>query len=148
MKNLILGILFFAALGFANVTCAQPKTKNSYQKEKRDSLFKQMSVRLELTPDQEVKMKEILTQNQKELKKVKSEVKNQPQEKKQQALKAQFNTNDNRIKSILNPKQQAEYAKIRAEVLAEMKKRKSLRDKKDKTKPTPAEEAADDAGLL
>jgi len=116
--------MIIGLIGFTSTLKAQAKKPTKAQVEKRDSLFRAMSKRLELTSEQEVKMKEILRQNQKDLKVIKEQVKNQPKAEKKKALMAQLNTNEQKINAILNPKQQAEFKLIRNEFKEELKTRK------------------------
>lgn len=103
---------------------------------KGDSAFAKISARLNLTPDQQTKLKEIAKQNRTEMKAVKEANKTASKEDKRAAMMAQRDKNEARINAILNDTQRAEFAKMKAERKAEMKKKHAeMRQKKQGGKP-------------
>ncbi len=120
----------------------------------RDSAFAKISQRLQLTPDQQTKLKEIMKQNRQEMKAIKEANKNADKATRRQAVMAQMKKADEQVKAILTDSQRVEYEKIKAERKAEMKKRKmERRDAKKKALPKddPNPEDEDetlDGGLL
>ncbi|MBP9186469.1 MAG: hypothetical protein KBG11_05195 [Bacteroidia bacterium] len=109
---------------FSTATFAQGQKKHG-QKMNKDSAFAKISTRLQLTTDQQTKLKEIRKQNQTEIKAVREANKTASKEDKRKAIVAQFQKNDSRIKQVLNETQKVEYDKIKAEKKAEMKKRRA-----------------------
>jgi hypothetical protein len=123
----------------------------------KDSAFAKMSKRLNLSPNQETKLKVILKQNRNEMKSLKASVKNATKEEKRKAVHAQIYKNDERVKQVLNEQQKTEYDKMKAERKAKMKKRREVHKANKKrdanrnkstgpteTKPAPYEENIDD----
>lgn len=119
----------------------------------RDSAFAKISQRLQLTPDQQTKLKEIMKQNRQEMKAIKEANKNADKATRRQAVMAQMKKTDEQIKAILNDTQRAEYEKIKAEKREKMKQRRmEKRDAKKKAlpkdDPNPEDDELSESDLL
>lgn len=115
----------------------------------RDSAFAKISQRLQLTPNQQTKLKEIMKQNRQEMKAIKEANKNADKATRRQAVMAQMKKMDDQVNAILNDSQRAEYEKIKAERREEMKKRKMERkDAKKKALPKDDPNPEDDDETL
>ena len=123
MKTPIKLIAIALVMLFSTANFAQGQKRHG-QKMNRDSVFNKFSTRLQLTPDQQTKLKDIRKQNQTEMKAIREANKNTSKEDKHKALAEQYKKNDSRIKQVLNEKQKAEYDKIKVEKRAEMQKRR------------------------
>ncbi|MCU0421949.1 MAG: hypothetical protein MUC81_03980 [Bacteroidia bacterium] len=119
----------------AQDTQERPK-KHGAKHQKADSLFQQFSKRLNLTPEQQTKLKEIMKQNRSEMKAIREANKSASKEERRKAVIAQAKKNDERILAILNDSQKQEYAKIKTEF---KNKKKANRKPKGDSAP-PAEE--------
>jgi Spy/CpxP family protein refolding chaperone len=134
-------VMFIGAESFAQ----KPKSKQQQQHINKDSAFAKVSKRLNLTTEQQTKLKDAIKQNRTEMQALREANKSANKEEKRKAVVAQMQKNDERVKQILNEQQKAEYDKIKTERKAEMKKQRESRKAKQKTntgkkKPsTPAE---------
>ncbi|MBW7846007.1 MAG: hypothetical protein H3C45_10280 [Bacteroidia bacterium] len=102
------------------VVFAQTTPKNN--SEKRENLKQEhaeMQERLQLTPEQQEKIKEIRKNNQAEMKAIKEANKNADKATQREAMLKQKEKNNEQIKSVLNETQKAEFDKIKAEKRAE-----------------------------
>jgi protein CpxP len=111
-----------------------PKPQHNHMN--KDSVFAKVSKRLNLSADQQTKLKVIMKQNQAEMKSVKESNQTASKEERRKALLAQRQKNDQRVKEILNDSQKAEYEKLKAERKAEKKKK---REAHKALKKAPAE---------
>ncbi len=143
MKTPIKLIAIALVMLFSTATFAQGQKKHEH-KMNRDSAFAKISTRLQLTADQQTKLKEIRKQNQTEMKAVKEANKTASKDDKRKAIVAQFQKNDSRIKQVLNETQKVEYDKIKAEKKAEMKKRRGNKKSKRNTNQIKPENTPSD----
>jgi Spy/CpxP family protein refolding chaperone len=146
----LLALAFVILIGTASFA-QKPKKGNpkpQHQHMNKDSAFAKVSKRLNLTAEQQTKLKVIMKQNHDEMKALKESIKNATKEEKRKAVVAQMQKNDERVKQVLNEQQKVEYDKIKAERRAEMKKHREARKANKKAK-APAEtkmENDDDSG--
>lgn len=96
---------------------------------KRDSAFAKISARLQLSPDQQTQLKEIMKRNRQEMKAVNDANKDADKATRRQAKIAQMKKADEEIKAILTDTQRAEYDKIKEEKKAQMRKKMEKRRK-------------------
>jgi Spy/CpxP family protein refolding chaperone len=119
-------ITLIALVGIASLTQAQGQNngehKLQHKQMNKDSAFAKMSKRLNLSSNQETKLKVIVKQNHDEMRALKESIKNATKEEKRKAVVAQMQKNDERIKQVLNEKQKTEYDKMKAEHKARMRK--------------------------
>ena len=125
MKTTIkLAALAFLMLIGAASFAQKPKKGNpkpQHQHMNKDSAFAKVSKRLNLTAEQQTKLKVIMKQNHDEMKALKESIKNATKEEKRKAVVAQMQKNDERVKQVLNEKQKTEYDKMKAEHKAGMR---------------------------
>jgi Spy/CpxP family protein refolding chaperone len=140
----LFALAFVMLIGTASFA-QKPKAKQQHQHMNKDSAFAKVSKRLNLTAEQQAKLKDIIKQNHAEMKALREAIKDSSKEEKRKALVAQRQKNDERVKQILNEQQKDEYNKIKAERKLEIKKHREARkaeQKKNKDKKkssTPAE---------
>lgn len=119
-------ITLIALVGIASLTQAQGQNngehKLQHKQMNKDSAFAKMSKRLNLSSNQETKLKVIVKQNHDEMRAFKESIKNATKEEKRKAVVAQMQKNDERVKQVLNEKQKTEYDKMKAEHKARMRK--------------------------
>jgi Spy/CpxP family protein refolding chaperone len=119
-------ITLIALVGIASLTQVQGQNKGEHKLQhkhmNKDSAFAKMSKRLNLSANQETKLKVIVKQNHDEMKALKESIKNATKEEKRKAVIAQMQKNDERVKQVLNEKQKTEYDKMKAERKAKMRK--------------------------
>ena len=119
-------ITLIALVGIASLTQAQGQNNGEHKLQhkhmNKDSAFAKVSKRLNLTAEQQTKLKVIMKQNHDEMKALKESIKNATKEEKRKAVVAQMQKNDERVKQVLNEKQKTEYDKMKAEHKAGMRK--------------------------
>jgi uncharacterized membrane protein YdfJ with MMPL/SSD domain len=118
----IWAITLIILIGIAPLTHAQGQNKGEHKHMNKDSAFAKMSKRLNLSANQEIKLKVIVKQNHDEMKALKASIKNVTKEEKRKTVVAQMQKNDERVKQVLNEQQKTEYDKMKAEHMAEMRK--------------------------
>lgn len=123
-------IICCIALLMVSVTNAQDKTKkHAEHKEKRAARFEEMSKKLNLTSDQQTKIKEIMTQNRNEMKALKEANKDKAKEEKRKVMLAQLKKADGQVNDVLDAKQKELYKQLKAERKKEMKEKRKERIK-------------------
>ena len=148
MKKLITLLTLVLVILSGNQLFAQRQGKQ-HKHMNKDSAFAKISTRLNLTAEQQTKLKEIIRKNREELKAVKEANKNATKEERRKALVAQMNKGDEQIKAILNDTQKAEYEKIKEERKDLMKKKNEQRKRNKKiSKPEPGTEEDIEEGIL
>lgn len=147
MKTTIkLAALAFLMLIGAASFAQKPKKGNPKPQHKhmhKDSAFAKVSKRLNLTTEQQTKLKEIIKQNHAEMKALREANKTASKEEKRKAVVAQMQKNDERVKQVLNEQQKAEYEKIKAERKEEMKMHREARKAEKKPKGKKAKAPAE-----
>lgn len=135
-------ILCCIALLMVSVTNAQDKgQKQEVRKEKQAARFDEMSKKLNLTSDQQTKIKEIMTQNRTEMKALKEANKDKAKEEQRKAMLGQLKKADGQVNEVLDAKQKEQYKQLKAERKKEMKEKR-----KEKMKDN--EELEDYQGVL
>ena len=148
MKKIITLLALVLLMLSGNELFAQRQGKQ-HKHMNNDSAFAKISTRLNLTAEQQTKLKEIIRKNREELKAVKEANKNATKEEKRKALVAQMKKGDEQIKAVLNDTQKAEYEKIKQERKGLMKKKNEQRKRNKKiTKPEPGTEEDIEEGIL
>lgn len=120
-----------------------PKPKPQQKHMHRDSAFAKVSKRLDLSAEQQTKLKDIVKQNHAEMKAIREANKSATKEEKRKAVVAQMQKNDERVKQVLNEQQKAEYEKIKAERKEEMKMHREARKAEKKPKGKKAKAPAE-----
>ena len=119
----LLALAFVMLIGTASFAQKpKPKQQTQHKHMNKDSAFAKVSKRLNLTAEQQTKLKVIMKQNHDEMKALKASIKNATKEEKRKAVVAQMQKNDERVKQVLNEQKKTEYDKIKAEHKAEMRK--------------------------
>lgn len=148
MKKLITLLTLVLVMLSGNQLFAQRQGKQ-HKHMNKDSAFAKISTRLNLSAEQQTKLKEIIRKNREELKAVKEANKNATKEERRKALVAQMKKGDEQIKAILNDTQKAEYEKLKQERKDLIKKKHEQRKRNKKiTKPEPGTEEDLEEGLL
>lgn len=148
MKKLITLLTLVLVMLSGNQLFAQRQGKQ-HKHMNKDSAFAKISTRLNLSAEQQIKLKEIIRKNREELKAVKEANKNATKEERRKALVAQMKKGDEQIKAILNDTQKAEYEKLKQERKDLIKKKHEQRKRNKKiTKPEPGTEEDLEEGLL
>ena len=106
------------------------------RKEMAEKRFKELSDRLQLTPDQQAKLKVIAKENRIEMKQLREAKKDAPKEERRAAMVAQLKKANNQVNAILTPKQQELYKQYKAE-------KKTEKENKMKEKHLEKEELED-----
>ncbi len=129
----LLAMAFVMLIGTASFAQKpKPKQQPQHKHMNKDSAFAKVSKRLNLTAEQQTKLRDIIKQNHGEMKALREANKTVSKEEKRKAVVAQMQKNDERVKQILNEQQKAEYDKIKAERKAEMKKHREARKAEQK----------------
>ena len=148
MKKLITLLTLVLVILSGNQLFAQRQGKQ-HKHMNKDSAFAKISTRLNLSAEQQTKLKEIIRKNREELKAVKEANKNATKEERRKAIVAQMKKGDEQIKAILNDTQKAEYEKLKQERKDLIKKKHEQRKRNKKiTKPEPGMEEDLEEGLL
>jgi len=148
MKKLITLLTLVLVMLSGNQLFAQRQGKQ-HKHMNKDSAFAKISTRLNLSAEQQTKLKEIIRKNREELKAVKEANKNATKEERRKAIVAQMKKGDEQIKAILNDTQKAEYEKLKQERKDLIKKKHEQRKRNKKiTKPEPGTEEDLEEGLL
>ena len=123
-STVLLGVslLFTTMASFAQEHKEPNKPKMS--KEQKEQKFAEVSKRLNLTVDQQAKLKSIILQNKTEMTELKEANQHQPKEIKREAMMKQFKKMDAQVNGILDDKQRIEYSKLKEERKLEMRKRR------------------------
>jgi Spy/CpxP family protein refolding chaperone len=101
----------------------------SKRKAQHEQKFKVAAEKLNLTADQQTKLKALLEQNRAEMKALREANKEKPKEEKRKAMLEQMKKMDTQVSAILDSKQQELYKQMKAEKRAEMKKKREERMK-------------------
>lgn len=126
MKNLKTGMKFFVlmAIFFASSNVkAQENESMEKRKEMAEHRFKELSDRLQLTPDQQTKFRAIAKENRMEMKQLRESKKDAPKEERKAAIIAQFKKANDQVKAILTPIQLELFTQYKAEKKAEREKK-------------------------
>jgi protein CpxP len=123
-------------LGTSN-TFAQDKHKDhndgkmAERKEMHEKKFAEASKRLNLTADQQEKIKAVMVQNKTEMKVLREANKDKTKEEKRAAMIGQLKKLDGQITAVLDAKQLATYKQMKAEKKSEMKKKREEKAEMD-----------------
>jgi protein CpxP len=123
----LMAVLISGTQAFAQEK-ADKRQHTEMSKEKRAKRFEEASKKLNLTADQQTKIKALLEKNKEEMKALREANKDKPKEEKRKLMVAQLKKLDGQIVAVLDAKQQETYKQMRAEKKAEMKKKKAERD--------------------
>jgi protein CpxP len=123
-STVLLGVslLFTTMASFAQEHKEPNKPKMSI--EQKEQRFAEVSKRLNLTVDQQAKLKSIILQNKTEMTELREANKHQPKEIKREAMMKQFKKIDAQVNGILDDKQRIEYSKLKEERKLEMRKKR------------------------
>jgi len=94
-------------------------------KEKREQRFAEASKKLNLTADQQTKIKAILEKNKEEMKALREANKTKTKEERRKVMVEQVKKTDAQIIGVLDAKQQAIYQQMKSDRKEEMKKKKA-----------------------
>lgn len=127
MKRLVrLTMALLIATIFGTVAFAQhPQHNSDDHKAQREQKFAEASKRLNLSADQQKKLKEILEANKAEMKTLKEANKDASRDEKKKVMIAQLKKLDGQITAVLDAKQIETYKQMKAE------KRKEMREKRE-----------------
>lgn len=135
-------VLMTATIMSTSAFAQTTPTKSNPHKTENEQKFAAASKRLNLTADQETKMKEILATNKAEMKALKEANKDASKEEKRAAMIEQLKKMDGQITAILDAKQIETYNKMKAEKKKELKKKqKSKKKEKEKEDTEEIEES-------
>ena len=139
MKTIIKGIKFIALIAIfftASNLNAQNNESMGRRRELAEQRFKEISDRLQLSPEQQVKLKEIAKENRAEMKQLRETKKDAPKEERRAAMIVQLKKVNDQINAMLTPKQQELFTQYKAE-------KKANRQKKMKERQSEHEELED-----
>ena len=139
MINLKSGIKLVLLLSFFYVVSnlkAQQNEMMGNRKELAEKRFKELSERLQLTTEQQTKLKAIAKGNRVEMKQLRDAKKDAPKEERKVAMVNQLKKVNDQINVILTPKQQELFKQYKSE-------KKTVREKKMKEKLHEREERED-----
>jgi periplasmic protein CpxP/Spy len=144
MKTLMMSVkaLMLAVLVVSGTqTFAQKKADKRHEinKEKREQHFAEASKRLNLTADQQTKIRAIVEQNKEESKALFKANKDKSKDEKRKVMVEQRRKFDSKIIAVLDEKQKAIYGQMKEEKKAKMQEKKAERQK--------AEDELGDAGI-
>ncbi|MES2558833.1 MAG: hypothetical protein V4590_03780 [Bacteroidota bacterium] len=117
-------LLLFVATACLQPALAQDAKNNDNRKAKHEQRFKAASERLNLTTDQQAKLKAVLKQNKTEMKTLREANKDKAKDEKRKVMIAQMKKADGQVSAILDSKQQEIYKQMKEEKKAEMKKKR------------------------
>lgn len=117
-------MLLFVTVACLQSVSAQDAAKNDDRKAKHEAKFKAAVAKLNLTDEQQAKLKTVLQQNKTEMKALREANKNKTKDEKRQAMMDQLKKADAQISAILDPKQMEIYKQMKEEKKAEMKKKR------------------------
>jgi len=112
---------------FAIQLKAQGNEMMENHKELAEQRFKVISEKLQLTQEQQTKLKAIAKENRMEMKQLRESKKDAPKQERRAAMLSQLKKANEQINAMLNPKQQELFSQYKAE-------RKAHRQKKMKEK--------------
>jgi len=136
LKNGIkLIVLTSFLLVVANLKAQQNEMMDN-RKEVAEKRFKELSDRLQLTSEQQIKLKAIAKENRSEMKQLRDAKKEAPKEERKVAIVTQLKKVNDQINAILTPKQQELFKQYKSE-------KKTVREKKMKEKLHEREEIED-----
>jgi hypothetical protein len=123
--GMVLGVatILHSTTAFAQQT--PPKHNKENHQEMRAQKFAEASKRLNLTDDQQAKIKELLANNQKEMKALRGQQKDGKKENWRAAKMAQFKKLDGQILAVLNKDQQKTYAQMKEEKMKMMQTKRA-----------------------
>jgi periplasmic protein CpxP/Spy len=104
---------------------SSPKHNKENHQEMRAQRFTEASKRLNLTDDQQAKIKELLSTNKSEMKALREKNKAASKDEKRAAMMAQLKKLDTQISEVLTGDQQKEYAKMKEERKEAMKAKRA-----------------------
>jgi protein CpxP len=128
--GMVLGVstILFTTSAFAQKTA--PKHKMEQNKEQRSERFAEAIKRLNLTDDQQTKIKVIMEKNRTEMKALRASKKDSPKDEKHAAMMTQMKKVDGQIATVLDNKQQDIYKQMKAEKKAKMQEKQAERMEK------------------
>ena len=116
-------MLLVAFLGMQSVS-AQDSKRSEDRKAQHEQKFKAVAEKLNLTADQQTKLKSVLMQRKTDMKALREANKDKPKEEKRKVMLDQLKKFDGQISSILDAKQLELYKQMKADKKAEMKKKR------------------------
>ncbi|AMS26445.1 hypothetical protein AEM51_04825 [Bacteroidetes bacterium UKL13-3] len=120
-KSLMLAIALF--LCFQTVSAQQrKKQERGSEKSQQEQKFQMAVGRLNLTAEQQTKLKSLREQNRTEMKALRDANKDKTKEAKRKAMQEQMRKMDAQVMAILDSKQQELYKQMKAEKKGEIKK--------------------------
>ncbi len=115
-------MLFVAFLSAQSVSAQDAKMSDT-RKAKHEEKFKAAAVRLNLTDDQQTKLKAVLQQNKTDMKALREANKDKAKEEKRKVMLEQMKKVNTQITALLDSKQMEIYKQMKEEKKAEMKKK-------------------------
>jgi hypothetical protein len=122
-------MLLFVTVACLQSISAQDASKNEDRKAKHEQKFKAAAAKLNLTDEQQAKLKEVLQQNKTEMKAMREANKDKAKPEKRKLMLDQLKKADGQIMAILDSKQQELYKQMKEEKKAEMKKKREEHQK-------------------
>lgn len=141
-KNLITATLLATIMAFSTASFAQKAKANGQHKEKMEQHIKEFSTRLNLSADQETRIREIMKQSRTEMRTMRESKKDAPKEEKRTAMKDLKKKTDEKIKAVLDPKQQELYKQYKEE------KRQERKNKMEQKKADPTLQELEDESIF
>jgi Spy/CpxP family protein refolding chaperone len=125
LKAIALAVLTVAGLHSFAQEKADRRAGAEERKEQHDERFAEASKKLNLTPEQQTKIKDIMQQSRKSMKEFREANKDKAKEEKRTAMMSEMKKKDASITAVLDSKQQAIYKQMKADRKEEMKKRRA-----------------------
>lgn len=122
-------MLLFVTVACLQSISAQDANKNEDRKAKHEQKFKAAVAKLNLTDEQQAKLKELLQQHKLEMKALREANKDKTKPEKRKVMLDQLKKADGQIMAILDSKQQELYKQMKEEKKAEMKKKREEHQK-------------------
>lgn len=122
-------LLITGTQSFAQDKMAARGSNPEMSKEKREQRFADASKRLNLTADQQTKIKAVLSQNRTDMKALREANKDKAKDEKRKAMIDQMKKADGQVTAVLDAKQQQIYKQMKEEKKADMKTKRAERMK-------------------
>jgi periplasmic protein CpxP/Spy len=116
-------LLLLAFLSVQSVSAQDDKMERG-GKAKQEEKFKAVAAKLNLTADQQTKLKAVLMQHKTDMKALREANKDKTKDEKRKVMLEQMKKLDTQISAILDSKQLEQYKQMKADKKAEMKKKR------------------------